>query len=65
MFRVERGLALVGLHVMEKKLNEMYYDLKHLADYASIRKPSKATGINKKSKEWFIAQPAYTLHMQA
>ena len=46
---------------MEEKLKEVYYDLKHSAGYASIRKLSKATGINeKKAKEWLKAQPNYT-----
>ena len=51
---------------MEKKLKEVYYDLKHPAGYVSIRKLSKATGINeKKVKEWLIAQSMYTLYKQA
>jgi len=51
---------------MEERLKRVYYDLKHPASFASIKKLSEATRISqKKVKAWLKSQPTYTLHRQA
>ena len=51
---------------MSQRLRDVYYDMKHPAGFASIKKLAKATGQSqKKVKDWMKAQSTYTLHKQA
>ena len=51
---------------MNERLKTIYYDPKHPAGFASISKLAKESGVSqKKVKEWFEAQPTYTLHRAA
>ena len=51
---------------MDEHLKSIYYNPKHYAGYASVKKLSQASGYSQKQvKRWLKAQPAYTLHTQA
>ena len=47
-------------------LHDLYYDQKHPAGYASVRKLAKASGLSEsKVKAWLRGQRTYTLHTMA
>lgn len=50
----------------QRKLGEIYYDLRHPAGYGSARSLKRASGRTmRETKEWLSSQPAYTLHKAA
>lgn len=51
---------------LNEKLKSIYYDHKHPAGFASVKKLAKASGFSyHQVKKWLKAQPTYTLHKQA
>ena len=50
----------------DELLKSIYYDVKHPAGFASIKKLSKASGLqHSQVKQWLKGQATYTLHKQA
>ena len=51
---------------MSEILKSIYYDPKHSAGFASVKKLADASRLSEKEvKEWLKAQPTYTLHTSA
>ena len=51
---------------MTDVLQAIYYDPRHPAGFASVKKLAEASGLSMKQvKEWLKAQPTYTLHRSA
>ena len=51
---------------MESELKSIYYNPRHSASFASVKKLSDASGYSQaRVKKWLQSQPTFTLHTQA